>query len=112
MRLPTLSETAAFSRHVVTFGSGVLAGAVALGLATPDQASATTDALKQLAHGVGEVGAALGTIAATGMGVWAAVRASFPSQLSAVAANPKVEQVVTNDPALAQATPSVKVVSQ
>ena len=110
MRFPTIPETAAFSRHIITYGGGVLTGAVALGLATPEQASATTQALKDLAHGVGEVGAALATIADTGMGIWAGVKASFPSRAASVAANPQVAAVVMKDEAAAAAIPSPKVV--
>ena len=110
MRKPTFAEAMAFSRHIITFGGGIMVGAVSLGLATPDQASATTDALNLLAHGVGEVGAALATLAATAMALWAAITASPIAQIFAASKSGAVTKIEVNDPSVVSAVPSDKVI--
>ncbi len=107
MNLPTTNQVAAATRHVASFAAGAIA---MFGLSTkinPDQVQALITNVGTLVSDLVVV-VGIATPMITG---WMASRASSPAaQISAVAANPDVKQIVTT-PAVAAADPSSKVVS-
>lgn len=106
------AQVAAFGRHVLSFALGGVSAAAALHVVAPDDAASISGALNQIAAGVSSLVAGVSTLVAIGTGIYAAWTASSKSQLLAVAANPAVKSVVVSTPALADAIPSNKVVSQ
>lgn len=101
----------AAGRHVVTAATTATAVLVGVAMMTPDQATSTIDAVKQLTHGIQEITAAVCALAASAMAVIAAFKASPLAQMLSVAKRPEVAAIVTVDKATADAVPSPKVVS-
>ena len=101
----------AAGRHVVTAAATAAAVLVGVGMMSPEQSAATIDSVKQLTHGVQEITTAVCGLAATGMAVLAAFKASPLAQMLSVAKRPEVAAIVTVDKAVAEAVPSEKVVA-
>lgn len=110
MNTPTLGQVAAFGRHVVTFAAGAVTVAVALHVATPDDAQNATSAIDQIVSGSKSIVAGATTLIGLASALYASWTASPLSQLLSVSRNPDVK-AITTPPAVAAAIPSAKVSS-
>lgn len=112
IKMPTLGQTTAFGRHVVSYAMGAVTMAAALHVVNDGQASSLTTAITQIVNGVTSIAGGVATLISVGAGLYAAWSASPLSQLLAVAKNAEVKQVVVATPATADAVPSAKVVAK
>ena len=137
MQIPNQSPVLAFGRHVVSAGSGAVAYASLLHLfQNPTDAQAATNAISQIGHGFSEIVGGSAVLVPIAMGVLAALKSSPLVQFALSAAAmlrahsdtsnlttdeqktimqateklPKVAQVVTNDPVIADITPEKNIV--
>jgi len=110
LTMPTLAQSAAFGRHVVSYSMGAITAAAAVHAIDGGQASSLTGAVSQIASGVTSIAGGIATIVSVGAGLYAAWSASPLRQLLAAAANPNVQKVIA--PAIADSVPSDKVVAK
>jgi len=111
MQIPSYSTVAAIGRHVLTAAGSVVATLAFLHLVSGDQAAKVTDALSQIGTGLASLAEGIGTLVGVGSALYAGYTATKSKQIAAVAAMPDVQKIVTTS-AVANASPSDKVVSQ
>jgi hypothetical protein len=130
LRWPTSDEVKGFGRHVVSWTAGAVAGAagvigfgLTLHIITPDQAHQLTADFTNLQNGIGvitnaiialwdgvqTVGGAVAGIFGICMAAWASTSSSVKSAAARLSKQPGTTVVTT--PAIANAIPSNKVVS-
>lgn len=109
--LPTLAQASAFGRHVVSYVAGAITVGVAFHFVSPDQGTQLTTGITQIVNGIETTVGGIATVASVGAALYAAWTASPRQQLLAVAANPDVQKVIAK-PAVAETTPSDKVVAR
>lgn len=109
MNLPSSAQLAAFGRHVVSYGMGVVSCLAITHIASPDQAQSASNAIMQISQGVALIVSGVTTLAAFASAIWASGSASLKSQIASVQQAPQAQVLVT-DPKLA--TAGVKVVDK
>ena len=126
-----VNQELALGKHAITYAAGV---ATALGLMTAVDSATLTSSIDRIINGVEEISVGLGPVIALVMGLWARYNASRGAKIASLtatsgtmvvdvgaaspaavaeqlAAVPGVAKVIST-PAVAQAAPSDKVVSQ
>ena len=99
----SLAQYASFGRHLVTWSSGIVVGAVGAHVLQQNQADAITGAIGQIASGVASISGGVATLVAmatTAYGMW---QASKTAQIVAVNAADNGVKVVP----LSSPTPAV-----
>ncbi len=112
LKMPTLAQTYAFGRHVVSYAAGAVTMAAAVHVINGDQSSSLLAAITQIYNGVTSIAGGIATIVSVSAGLYAAWSSSPLSQLLAVARSAAVKQIVVASPATADAVPSYKVVAK
>ena len=131
----TWDQWKAFGRHVLTYMSGIVSGAMVIGIISNADGTKLIAAISDLAEGAGKVATALATIIGIMVPIYTSLRASKSAApdsqvkaaakvlelglpvngakdkiINAVADQPEVKKVELQDPAKADTLPSNKVV--
>lgn len=104
----------AAGRHALSYGAGAVTAAAAIGLISQGDSTSLLSGLNQIASGLEGVAKGVGVLGGVLVPIYTALKAAHSAspqeQIKTVAAMPEVKGIVTTV-AVAEATPSDKVVS-